>query len=194
MLLRGTKPHAPGWGSLPYRLGLGSKPPTCQCLCLQIKPGLLHATIWTDGTEGVRQGPVSHCEDTVGYGGACGGPPVWTSAPHRSWGSITCAQGALTHYSPGRPSVFHGRREGTLTAGLREQQGPPWEGAPRAFSLSQDVVIAHVRKEPGDHRVPLPCDSSLSVQTPFHRADMGNPSCCRPAWHLLFICKLGIPT
>lgn len=142
MLLRGTKPCAQGWGSLPPRLGLGSQPPTFQCLCLQIKPGPPHATIWTDGTEGVRHRSVSHCEDTVRYGGACDGPPLWTSAPHRSWGSTTCAQQALTLDSPGRPSVLHARGERTLTPGLREQ-GPPWEEAPRAFSLSQDVVIGH---------------------------------------------------
>lgn len=60
-----------------------------------------------------------------------------------------------TQHSPGRPSVLLGRKDSTLTPGLREQQGPHWDRTPRVSFLSQNVVIGPGPKGQGDHRVPV---------------------------------------
>lgn len=69
--------------------------------------------------------------------------PHGTGAPHRSWGSVTCTFGGSDPVFTWETRFAPWERDSTPTPGLREQQGPPWDGAPRAFSLSQDVLIGH---------------------------------------------------
>lgn len=76
-------------------------------------------------------------------------------------------RGALIQYSPGKPNLLLGRRDSTPTPGLREQQGPPWDGAPRAFSLRQGVLLGHGPKGQEDCRAPLPLGLSAD---PYHQA------------------------